>query len=108
MKIKLMITLFIICASAHSAGKSKEEMENELIDFSKIKDVIKSDGLEEAARKKSLIALDKKKRRLEKNRSRFEFPTDEEFWPFISEFWLVKNASILKWLFINIIQEDIF
>lgn len=97
MKIKLMITLFIICASAHSAGKSKEEMENELIDFSKIKDVIKSDGLEEAARKKSLIALDKKKRRLEKNRSRFEFPTDEEFWPFISEFWLVKNASILKW-----------
>ncbi|WP_372653973.1 hypothetical protein [Halobacteriovorax sp.] len=97
MKITLVLSLLMLCLSGLSAEKSKEEKENELIDFSKIKDVIKSDGLEEAARKKSLIALDKKKKRLEKDRSRYNFPTEEDFWPFISEYWLVKNASILKW-----------
>ncbi|PIK16502.1 hypothetical protein [Halobacteriovorax sp. JY17] len=97
MKSKLVITLLILCSLSFGAEKSKEEMENELIDFSKIKDVIKSDGLEEAARKKSLIALDKKKKRLEKDKARYEFPSEDEFWPFISEYWLVKNASILKW-----------
>lgn len=83
--------------SSFSVEKSKEEKENELVDFSKIKDVIKSDGLEEAARKKSLIALEKKKKRLEKDRARYNIPNEEEFWPFISEFWLIKNAPVLMW-----------
>lgn len=97
MKITLVLSLLIMCLSGFSSEKSKEEKESELVDFSKIKDVIKSDGLEEAARKKSLIALDKKKKRLEKDKSRYNFPSEEDFWPFISEYWLVKNASILMW-----------
>lgn len=82
---------------AATSKKSKEELESELIDFNKIKDVIKSDGLEDVARKKSLQALNRKKKRLEKKVSRFNLPSEEEFWPFVSEMWLVKNASILKW-----------
>ncbi len=97
MKSIIILSLFFMCLSGLSAEKSKEEKESELVDFSKIKDVIKSDGLEEAARKKSLIALEKKKKRLEKDKSRYNFPSEEDFWPFISEYWLVKNASILKW-----------
>lgn len=97
MKFTRILFLLILCSSVFAIDKSKEEKESELVDFSKIKDVIKSDGLEEAARKKSLIALDKKKKRLEKNRAMYNFPSEEDFWPFISELWLVKSAPILMW-----------
>jgi hypothetical protein len=97
--MKVLFMIFFISLSSYSqeAKKSKEELESELVDFSKIKDVIKSDGLEEAAKKKSLAALAKKKKRMQKNVARYNYPTEPEFWPFISEYWLVKNAPILKW-----------
>lgn len=97
MKFFLVLILLSNICFAEGTKKSKEELENELIDFSKIKDVIKSDGLEEQAKKKSLQALAKKKNRLKKNVARYNYPTEAEFWPFISEYWLVKNAPILKW-----------
>ncbi|OUR96367.1 hypothetical protein A9Q84_08410 [Halobacteriovorax marinus] len=97
MKYLLLLTFIFSSALAAPSQKSKTELESELVDFNKIKDVIKSDGLEDVARKKSLQALASKKKRLEKNISRYNFPTEEDFWPFVSELWLVKNASILKW-----------
>ena len=99
MKNILFILTILLSSAALSQEdkKSKEELKSELIDFQKIKNVIKSDGLEEEARKKSLKALEKKKKRMEKNVSMYNYPTKEEFYPFISELWLVKNAPILKW-----------
>ena len=97
MKFILIFILLISSINASEPKKTKEELESELVDFSKIKDVIKSDGLEAEAKKKSLIALAKKKKRLEQNISRFNYPSESDFWPFISEYWIVKNAPILKW-----------
>jgi hypothetical protein len=97
--MKVFLLCLLLCSSlyAEDSKKTKEELESELVDFSKIKDVIKSDGLEAEAKKKSLIALAKKKKRLEKNVSRYNYPDQAEFWPFLSEYWIVKNAPILKW-----------
>lgn len=97
MKFILLFVLLLNTSFAEAPKKSKEELESELVDFSKIKDVIKSDGLEAEAKKKSLISLAKKKKRLEKNISRFNYPEESDFWPFMSEYWIVKNAPILKW-----------
>ncbi|WP_127714851.1 hypothetical protein [Halobacteriovorax sp. HLS] len=97
MKLIIIFLTLLNLSLAQEPKKSKEELESELVDFSKIKDVIKSDGLEAQAKKKSLEALAKKKKRLEKNVSRFNYPTEHDFWPFMSEYWIVKNAPILKW-----------
>ena len=71
----------------------------EILDFNSIKDLIKKDGLEEELKKKEQekrVFLDKKKL---SDMKRFNVPGQEDFWNLISEYWLVKNAPLLKWDF---------
>jgi hypothetical protein len=69
----------------------------DLLDFSSIKDIIQKDGLEGELKKKQEEKrkyLDDKKL---KEMKRSNVPTEDVFWSFFSELWLVKNATLLKW-----------
>jgi hypothetical protein len=84
--------------TSKEAGKEAgKEAPKELIDFSGITDLVKKDGLEAELKRKeeeSRKFLDEKKLREMK---RFNVPTSDNFWSFFSEYWLVKNATVLKW-----------
>ncbi len=79
------------------SGPEKKEQGKDLLDFSSIKDIIKKDGLEGELKKKQ----DEKRKYLDaqklKEMRRFNVPTQDVFWSFFSELWLVKNATSLKW-----------
>ena len=71
----------------------------EILDFNSIKDLIKKDGLEDELKKKEeekRVYLDKKKI---SDMKRFNVPVEDAFWNLMSEYWLVKNAPLLKWDF---------
>ncbi|MBF0205543.1 MAG: hypothetical protein HQK53_01505 [Oligoflexia bacterium] len=72
---------------------------DELIDFSSIKQVIKNDMLENVVVKKNEAILDVRNEKLKKKTKLYDFPSRENFWSLISEYWLVKNAQSLKWDF---------
>jgi hypothetical protein len=84
-----------------SPDKANEEnaKNNDLLDFSSIKDIIKKDGLEGELKKKQ----DEKRKFLDEKKRiemrRFNVPTEDIFWSMFSELWLVKNATKLKWDF---------
>ncbi len=78
-------------------SKEAKEGSKDLVDFSTIKDIIKKDGLEDELKKKDEEKrkfLDQKKL---KEMKRFNVPNQDTFWGFFSEYWLVKNATVLKW-----------
>jgi hypothetical protein len=79
--------------------KLQDEKELEVVNFQSIKKVLQKDGLSEAAaqKKKQVAVLKKEQTNLEQGR--YNYPTEEELWGFISEYWLVKNAQILGWDF---------
>jgi hypothetical protein len=74
-----------------------KESNKDLLDFTSIKDIIKKDGLEGELKKKQ----DEKRKYLDSKKlrdmKRFNVPSQDVFWSFFSELWLVKNATILKW-----------
>lgn len=75
------------------------QSDNEFVDFSKIKKVLKQDGLDEAVKKKSEEDKQKKSAEFLKQQKKYDMPRIEDFWGFMSEYWLIKNAPILKWDF---------
>lgn len=80
-----------------ATATSDKEGSKEILDFNSIKDIIKKDGLEDELKKKqdeTRKHLDHKKL---KEMKRSNVPTEEVFWSFFSELWLVKNATLLKW-----------
>lgn len=79
--------------------KTSLEEKSETVDFGKIKEIIKNDKLESEVQKIKSGVNKIVKKREDSNISRFNFPTEEDFWPFMSEYWLVKNVSLLKWDF---------
>jgi hypothetical protein len=84
-------------SSKEGSKEGTKDAPKELIDFSGITDLVKKDGLEAELKRKeeeSRKLLDEKKLREMK---RFNVPTSENFWSFFSEYWLVKNATVLKW-----------
>jgi hypothetical protein len=95
----LVLILFIIAMPAHSQNEIKTDIEKEaeVIDYTNIQSVLKEDGLEkEAILKKKMVQKvikEKKKIQLEK----YNYPKKEDFWSFMSELWIVKNAQDLKW-----------
>jgi hypothetical protein len=77
----------------------QEQKEATVLDYSSISKVIKSDGLEvhqknKAEEVKSILTHKEKI-----NIAKFDYPRDEDFWSFMSEYWLVKNAQSLQWDF---------
>lgn len=94
----LLILTFISFAFAQSE-KLQEEKELEVVNFNSIKKVLQQDGLSEAARKKAkqVQILKKEQKKIEVDR--YLYPTENELWSFISEYWLIKNAQLLNWDF---------
>jgi hypothetical protein len=99
-KIAYLALIIFIVGSIHASEEVKSEDKEppkDLLDFSSIKDIIKKDGLEDELKKKQEEKrkyLDSKKLREMK---RYNVPSNDNFWSFFSELWLVKNATILKW-----------
>jgi hypothetical protein len=106
--ILILIFSSLVISGSEQAGIGEKKEENVIdaakdgngiLDFSSIKDLIKKDGLESELKKKN-----EETRRLldEKNRiemRKFNFPTEDKIWSILSELWLVKNATKLKWDF---------
>jgi hypothetical protein len=95
--ITLSLSLNSFCADGEK--KSLQESENELIDFSSVRDYLKKDGLQEAAQKKEKAATKLKSKRLKRKMMKYDLPSNNVFWSFATEYWLVKNAPLIKWDF---------
>lgn len=78
---------------------STEEKEQTLLDFGATRGVIERDGLGQELEKKQMQVQQKSKTRIETNTNLFNIPKEEDFWSFFSEYWLVKNAPVLRWDF---------
>ncbi len=98
-KIKcIFIAILFVCVSTIYANADKEDS-GKIINFDSIKEVIKSDVLEEAVILKKEEIKKEYQKKATVNRTRFNVPKSKEFWSFYSEYWIVKNAQIIKWDF---------
>lgn len=83
--------------AALKSEKTFEEKEQSLINYSNIKKTLKNDGLTNQKEKRvkliKQITIERKSINLEK----YNYPQEDEFWMFMSELWLVKNAQLLAW-----------
>jgi hypothetical protein len=93
MKKILFISLLIsFSALAQKEIKTDIEKEAEVIDYSNIQSVLKEDGLEkEAVLKKKLVQKVIKEKKVIKLK-KYNYPRKEDFWSFMSELWIIKNA----------------
>jgi hypothetical protein len=101
-RVNLAFSSFLLLFSlgTHSqTQKLQEEKELEVVNFKSIKKVLEKDGLSQAAaqKKKQVAVMKKEQTNLEQGR--YSYPSEDELWGFMSEFWLVKNAQILGWDF---------
>jgi hypothetical protein len=97
-KAKLVL-ISLLLAPLAMAAKLQEEKELDVVNFSNIKNVLEKDGLSENASKKTQEVKVLKKKKIQLEKGRFFYPSMNDFWGFISEYWLVKNAQMLGWDF---------
>lgn len=71
----------------------------EPIEFDKIQDVIKKDRLGDVVEIKKKVIKETKKKKAASKVNGYNIPEETEFWSFFSEYWIVKNATRLKWDF---------
>ena len=90
--MKYLILIFIFF-SFHTLADDEVKM----IDFNEIKDVLKEDGLLKEVIKKRKRKAKVKKIKKKLTKKLYDYPSEDDFWPFISELWLIKNAAQLKW-----------
>lgn len=72
---------------------------DDFVDFKEIKGLIKSDGLEKIVSKKERAKSDAAKKRKKVRISKYALPLEKDFWSFVSELWLIKNAQVIGWDF---------
>lgn len=82
-----------------SKSITQDEKEQSVIDYSNIKSVLKNDGLLESQNKKKQYLKRLKKERNSLKVSRYQYPSDNDYWKLMSQMWLVKNAQQLNWDF---------
>lgn len=101
MKMKLaVINFFVLCFPILMASELEQvEREAELIDFESIRSILRADGLEEVADEKIEVVETINHERKERIRRMYDLPSREDFFHFFSQYWLVKNAAVLKWDF---------
>lgn len=111
MKKLSIILLFISLSSLAIAQEAKslknvleseetfEEKEQEMIDYSSIKDVLKNDGLTKQRVKREKLVKQIAIERTEISKGKYDYPNAANFWTFMSEMWLVKNAQQVSWDF---------
>lgn len=93
MKILVLLSTLISLSVWAQAKKGSH------LDFDSIKSVLKNDFLTEEARKNKKAEIESDKAAVEKKRGQYNTPDRSDFWTFYTEYWLVKNATILKWDF---------
>lgn len=99
-KVKLGLISFTLVATSFTYGqKLQEEKELEVVNFKSIKKVLQQDGLSQEAQNKAKQVKILKKEQRKLDQSRYNYPSADEMWGFVTEYWLVKNAQILKWDF---------
>lgn len=94
-----LASVSLLLGVAQAQSKLPEEKELELVDFKSVKKVLQKDGLTEAVKRKEKKVEALKKEQAVVEKSRFLYPTQDELWGFVSEYWLVKNAQLLQWDF---------
>ncbi len=97
-KVTLAFTSLIL-GTAIASSKLQEEKELELVDFKSVKKVLQKDGLSQSVKLKEKKVQAMKKEQVSVEKARYEYPSQDELWGFISEYWLVKNAQLLQWDF---------
>ena len=93
-------SLFLLSTSLLAETvKPQEQKELEVVNFNSVKKVLQQDGLSQAAeqKKKQVAVLKTELSQLEKER--FNYPSEDQLWGFMTEYWLVKNAQLLGWDF---------
>jgi hypothetical protein len=98
----MRLLFLFICLNLYAFAqteKLQEEKELENVNFQSIKKILMQDGLSEAAKKKEkeLEVLKEEQAKIEIQR--YFYPIESELWGFVSEFWLIRNAQLLKWDF---------
>ncbi|MBF0359584.1 MAG: hypothetical protein HQK49_01140 [Oligoflexia bacterium] len=96
--ISLLISLLTSIPLVATAEETQPQSQTP-IDFSNIKKIIKNDLLEEVVVKKNEIIQNNKKEQQRKKVETYRFPSIDDFWSFISEYWIVQNSSKLMWDF---------
>lgn len=80
--------------------KDKEFADSpEIKEFEIIKNIIKSDLLEDEVKNKKETIINEKKETKRLHIEKFNYPSKFDFWTFMSELWLVKSAQKLNWDF---------
>lgn len=105
MKKLFLVSLLLISSFSHSQtvlkkkNKIQEQKEEEVVDYSNISKILKKDGLiqHKIEKKKKLEKIIETKKKI--NQHKYNIPGQEDFWSFMSEMWLVKNAQNLQWDF---------
>ncbi|MCR9203849.1 MAG: hypothetical protein NXH75_04680 [Halobacteriovoraceae bacterium] len=99
--ILLILTIVSLSSSFAASEKKQEDLDPGVapVEFDNIKEVIKKDRLGSEVTKKKAVIKKKRKKIQRKKVEKYNIPDDEEFWSFFSEYWLVKNATVLKWDF---------
>lgn len=92
------LLLFIMQAFAQTP-KLQDEKELEVVNFKSIKKVLQQDGLSQAAEQKKKQVQVMKTEQVNLEKGRFNYPSEDELWGLVSEYWLVKNAQLLGWDF---------
>jgi hypothetical protein len=95
--IRILALIFILSTTAFAQDKEVERLET--LKFDKLKEVLEKDGLSETVKNKKRLIQKKKKIQKKLVARKYRYPKENDFWEFASEFWLVKNASTLKWDF---------
>lgn len=102
-KVKLAFVSLCMCcygiSYAQEPAKIQEEKELEVVNFKSIKKVLEQDGLSESALKKKEAVKVLKKEQAAVDDKKYFYPSEEDLLNFVSEYWLVKNAQLLKWDF---------
>ena len=101
-RVNLAFSSFLLLLSLGAytqTPKLQEEKELEVVNFKSIKKVLEKDGLSQAAEQKKAQVAVMKKEQVNLDQGRYNYPTEDELWGFMSEYWLVKNAQILGWDF---------
>lgn len=100
--MKLLIVLIIhFFGNYYAAADSTTfiEKEQEAVDYSNIRNVLKNDGLNQEIEKKKVLIKKIKAKRKKISKEKYNFPSEKDMLGIISELWLVENAQELKWDF---------
>jgi len=100
-RAKLAFSSLILSFSilSFSQEKLQDEKELEVVNFNSVRNVLKQDGLSQSSieKRKQVAAIKKEQVKIDKDR--YQYPSEDELWGFVSEYWLVKNAQLLGWDF---------